>query len=626
MAQEPSHGEPSNDPAEWGLLFQHAGDAIFLHDLHGNLIDANPRALELTGYTRPEALELNAADLLPPEFRRGFRAMFREIRRKGSLCFETFLRKKNGESFAAEISSSLVNARGRTVVQGILRDTTARNRREDRLRESLEQLQTAFDALSDAVSVVDLDGTLLRVNRAMTRLVGGGREEVVGRRCWERVHRMSAPVEGCPVARMRRSGRSESAVLSLEGRTYRVTVDPVRDPTGDIAAAVHVMSDITEQERREDNLRRALKLESLATLAGGLAHEFNNVMTILWGNVDLARMYATPGDRIHRCMGHAAQACERAKNLSRPLLTFARTGAPTVRRTPLSRLLRDSVSPVLEGTRTACVFELPEDLWDVEIDRTQIDEAVRHLARNAVEAMDGRGTLRVCGKNVPADRVENRLARPGPAVEVSVVDQGIGVPEPNLARIFDPYFTTKEGSGGLGLSLADSILYRHGSKLRVESISGEGSTFSFCLPAVARADRPEVSPGPPAPAGRLRVLFMDDEALVRDTAGRMLEALGHEVRTCADGGEAVALFRRALDTGTPFDLVMLDLTVPGGMGGKEALERLRAVTPGVRAVVSSGYADDPVFADPAGHGFAGTIPKPYTLEGLRDVLDRIRRQ
>ncbi len=353
-------------------------------------------------------------------------------------------------------------------------------------RDSLDQLQAAFDAISDAVSVIDFNGVILQSNQAMARLVGRTVKETVGRRCWELVHDRSDPIEGCPVGRMRESHRKETMLLPVNGRIWHVSVYPIRNAHREPTAAVHIISDVTEQKKREEEVYQTRKLESIQTLAGGLAHEFNNVMMIIWGNVDLAAVHAASDARVVKCLKHAGLACERAKQLSRQLLTFSRGGSLTKQRTAIAGLVRDAASRALQNTEVRSELDLPADLWEAHADREQISQVLCNLIDNAAASMCGKGTLWIAAKNLLLESASRPPLKPGRYIHVTVADHGIGISKEYLARIFDPYFTTKANGTGLGLSLAHSILHKHGGTISVASTPGAGSTFTFWLPAIFR--------------------------------------------------------------------------------------------------------------------------------------------
>lgn len=370
--------------------------------------------------------------------------------------------------------------------------------------------------------------------------------------------------------------------------------------------------------RLEREIQRAQRLESLGLLAGGIAHDFNNILTGVLGNISLCRTLVAPSDPIHERLLEAEKALLRARDLTAQLLTFARGGMPVKKPSDLRDLILESATFVLRGSRSKCEFDLPDDLWPVEVDPGQISRVIENLVLNADQAMPEGGVITIRAQN---------LLDPGGSlrrVQVSVTDHGVGIPEEHLEHLFDPYFTTKKGGRGLGLATCYSILRHHGGSISVESRVGHGSTFSLVLPATTATPPRTRDSGDGIPRGHGRVLVLDDEPLVRSVATQILGHLGYEAVAVADGREAVAHYRQARESGRPFDLVVLDLTVPGGVGGVETLDLLRRLDPEVRAVVSSGYSSDPIMADYPKHGFRGVVAKPYTVgemgRMLREVL------
>ena len=344
-------------------------------------------------------------------------------------------------------------------------------------------------------------------------------------------------------------------------RIVAVTASAIRDPLSRVIGTVFVFKDVTDWIRMERELLRAQKLESIGILAGGIAHDFNNILTGVLGNVSLARALSGPSDSIQDRLVEAEKALVRARDLTMQLLTFARGGMPVKKTASIRELIVDSASFVLRGSRAQCEFQIPDDLWPVEVDPGQICQVIQNLVLNADQAMPGGGTIAVWAAN--DDDGEGGAG----AVRLSVRDQGIGIPEEHLERIFDPYFTTKPGGTGLGLATSYSIVRNHGGTLTVESRQGAGATFHVLLPAAKGAVVPARGVDDVAVGGRGRVLVMDDETLVRSVVEQILRHLGYEATTVADGAAAVAEYRQALEQGRRFELTLLDLTVPGGMGG-----------------------------------------------------------
>ena len=378
--------------------------------------------------------------------------------------------------------------------------------------------------------------------------------------------------------------------------------------------------DISERRRYELELQRTERLESIGILAGGIAHDFNNILVGVTGNMSLAGMCLDQPDAARGLLAEAEKAAFRARDLTQQLLTFSRGGMPVRRAAKVPELIRESAAFVLRGSPVTARFDLPDDLWSVEVDTGQISQVIQNIVLNAAQAMPGGGRVLVDARNVePAPDAADARHR-GRRVRISIADRGPGIPPESLRHIFDPYFTTKEKGSGLGLAVAYSIVRRHDGELTVDSDLGAGSTFHVFLPA---SDRTPADPRAAKPGrfeGFGRVLVMDDDEGARTVAARLFGRLGYEVTPTEDGAEALRSFEAARRRGKPFDLVFLDLTVPGGMGGLECIPRLREIEPDVRVIVSSGYSTAAVMAQTGLHGVAGVLAKPYALEDLRSLL------
>jgi len=378
-----------------------------------------------------------------------------------------------------------------------------------------------------------------------------------------------------------------------------------------------------EKQRMEQEILKAQKLDSLGVLAGGIAHDFNNILTAIAGNLSLAKIYTKPGEKVFDKLVQAEKAFLRAKDLTQQLLTFSKKGGPSIRKaTSLSKLIRDSIGFALRGSNVRGECHLPDDLLPVLVDEGQINQALNNLLINADQAMPDGGTISVKAGNVTIG-MENRLPlKGGRYVKTSIRDEGIGIPNEDLTKIFDPYFTTKEKGNGLGLATTYSIIKNHEGHISVESQSGVGTTFHIYLSCSEKRDlTPEDDEEKPI-AGKGRILIMDDEEEIRRLTGEMLVSIGYEVQVARDGLEAIESFKASRDSGRPFDVIIVDLTVPGSMGGRETLRRMREIDGSVKAVVSSGYANDPVIVDSGEYGFNDVIVKPYRITELSRVLHR----
>ena len=397
---------------------------------------------------------------------------------------------------------------------------------------------------------------------------------------------------------------------------------PVLDEAGRPVRWIGGCKDVTEKKRLEAEIIKARKLESVGILAGGIAHDFNNILTAILGNVSYARLDAEAGTELSDALVAAEKACRRAQSLTQQLLTFSSGGAPVTESVRLEDILRESAQFVLHGSNVSCRFRIADALWPVKADPGQVSQVINNLVLNADQAMPGGGKIELRAENCRLEEGEIPELEPGRYVRVEIEDNGVGIPSDQLAKIFDPYFSTKQKGSGLGLATVYSIIRKHNGAVRAESVLGRGSTFIVYLPASAKKAASAIDEDRVV-GGSGRLLVMDDEEAVLEIAARMLKKLGYEVSTAADGAEAVEKYRQAYHEGRPFQAVILDLTVKGGKGGKEALSELKKIGPGVKAIVSSGYSTDPIMADYEKAGFSGVIPKPYQTAELSRVLARV---
>jgi len=482
--------------------------------------------------------------------------------------------------------------------------------------------------------VTDVAGTITLINKVAELQTGWTAEEAVGRPLAEVFHIINERTrKRCehPVLKVMKTGLAcglaNHTVLIRKNGTEIIIEDsaaPIRDRASRIIGVVLVFRDTTDKRRMEEELLKAEKLQSVGVLAGGLAHDFNNLLTAVLGNISMAKMYVDNRSKAFARLTEAESASRRATDLTYQLLTFSKGGAPVKKTTSISDIIRESANFTLSGTTIAPQFSVSESVWPVDVDAGQMSQVFNNLIINAIQAMPHGGTIAFTVENTVLSENSFATLPPGSYVRISVQDSGSGIPEEHITKIFDPYFTTKQHGSGLGLASVYSIVKRHDGHITIESKPGQGATFRIYLPAAGNGAAESAAGDATVVDGRGKILVMDDEQIVRDISGDMLQALGYDVDYATNGSEAIAMYRHARETNKPFQAVIMDLTIPGGMGGKDAIEQLLSLDPDVKAIVSSGYSNDPIMADYKTYGFKGVIIKPYSIDAfskmLRDVI------
>jgi signal transduction histidine kinase/ActR/RegA family two-component response regulator len=509
----------------------------------------------------------------------------------------------------------------------LLRIIAQRRRAEHALRENEARYRAIVDGFDGLIHICSADRRLVFANRKLADRIG---RDARGEACHQALFGRSAPCDECAMARVLDGQNVRREVHDpADGRWYYVIDTPLVHADGAVSKQ-SVLLDITDRRRAEEALKereaeilRAQKLESVALLAGGIAHDFNNLLTAILGNISMAKELASPEAELLEPLADAQTASLRARDLTHRLLTFARGGAPVKKSISVAELVTTCARLASSGSKAACQLDLPGDLWPIDADEVQMGQVLTNLILNADQAMPAGGSITVRCRNVlPGASPAPPDAR-GRYVEIVVRDEGIGIRAEDLGKVFDPFFTTKEKGRGLGLSTAYSIVKHHGGSISVDSSPGAGSTFTLHLPASRSPATARPADGRDVRRGQGRILVMDDEEAVRRALQRMLAHLGYEVECASDGAEAAELYARAMRAGKRFHAVVMDLTIPGGMGGKEAVRRLLELDPQVKAVVSSGYSSDPIMSDYRSFGFAGVVGKPYELAEVAEALDRI---
>ena len=506
-------------------------------------------------------------------------------------------------------------------------------RAERALADEKERLSVTLRSVGDGVIATDLEGRVRLVNRAAEQLTGWTQEEAIGMpiaRVFQSLDQDTRefrnPLEDFSRDPNRTARFTRLAARDHSERPIEEVAAPLQDATGRTMGMVLAFRDISDALRMQEERARADKLASLGLLAGGIAHDFNNILMAVMGNVSMARATLPNTGQAVTALAQAEQACVRARHLTWNLLTFSKGGAPDKKTITLPHFLEEAARLALRGSSVPYTLHVDPDLWPVHVDDRQLAQVVNNILINAQQAMPRGGAIDIVAENVVEreQRSEYALqADPGPYVRISISDKGMGIPPENLGSIFDPYFTTKQAGSGLGLATSHSIIKNHGGFFLVESTLGRGTTVRVHLPASLNRELEESTGTIDRVSGGGRILVMDGDATFRALAVTMLEFLGYTPEVVSSGSAAVERYKRALASGCPFDAVILDLVVPEGMGGREAMAQLGVIDRKVTAILSSGYVEDSMVGELQQLGFKAIIAKPFTLNELSNTLHAV---
>lgn len=515
----------------------------------------------------------------------------------------------------------------------IAQDITQRKHTEEALRQSEQRYRTLFDTMQEGFALHEIinnadgrpiDYRFLQVNGAFEQMTGFSRAELIGSTVLE-IMPDTEPgwIEACGQVAL--TGEPAFLEYHAEQLDRYFEVHVYRPSQGRISA---LYSDVTERKILQQEREKAQRLSSLGVLAGGIAHDFNNILTGIIGNISLAAMMVGKEHKAAERLTDCQNAAHRAAELTQQLITFSRGGEPVRKVVDAARLINETLTFCMRGSNVRGDLDCAPDLWKINVDAGQIHQVLNNLLINARQSMEAGGTVRVRAENCEIHKGDPKRFAPGRYIRITVQDEGCGIPAADLEHIFDPYFTTKKFGTGLGLTSVYSIVRRHGGQVQVSSAAGQGTTFTLYLPALTYGveDAPEHGHKEDVFPGSGRILVMDDEKMIRNLATTMLKASGYEVENCKDGAQAVECFIQARKEGRPFDVVILDLTVPGGMGGREAAELIREQDRDVILIVSSGYSSDHIMADYLRYGFNAAVAKPYTMQNITGEVSRMLAQ
>jgi len=494
--------------------------------------------------------------------------------------------------------------------------------------EQLKLIRYSIDNASESTMLLSTSGEILFANQSSFKALEYEKEELPSIN-WSQIvpeltkEKMKDFIESL---KEKKTIKFESFHRKKDGSTYPVDILANYQIFGKKEYIFVFAHDITEQKKIEEERQKIQKLESISILAGGIAHDFNNFLSGIIGNISLAILEARDNEELVNILNEAKEATNLAKDLTKQLLTFASGGVPVIEETSISHIIEETTEFNLRGSNVKCFYTFPKDVWKVQADRNQLSQVISNLIINADQAMPEGGVIKISLENTIIDKETTLPLKEGKYVKLTIEDKGLGIAKKHLSRIFDPYFTTKQKGSGLGLATTFSIIEKHNGYITVDSELGAGTTFYIYLPAITTGETKQSEPSKEEPGDQKkegRILLMDDEKIVRHALSRMLERLGYTVEPVTEGKEALAKYKEKLGTEQPFNAVILDLTVPGGMGGKETIKKLLELDPNVKALVSSGYSNDPILANYKKHGFKGMIIKPYDSKELSKAVSKL---
>lgn len=614
------------------MLFDNSPLGILLFDWEGVIVHCNESLAQIMGAPKEKVVGFNLLKgVQDPDFMGALQPAFN----LGVGCYEgSYISVLGNKRTYLRVTFSALVADDGAFTGGIaiFEDITHRKRAEGELQKAEEYNNLILNGISEDVvlfEVVDeFHYRFAKVNNNALNSIRLKEDQLIGNLIEEVISAKPAKIwiDNCRNAIKGNKPIFFEENLGAPG-VYSVKLFPIMNEDGECTHVIATASNVTEKKKMEEHQVKAQKLESVGLLAGGIAHDFNNILTAILGNTSLARrkissLAGGEKEKILSWLDEIERASHQAKDLTQQLLIFAKGGSPILRTVAIGKLLKESTDFALRGSNVRHKFIISEVPMYVEIDEGQISQVIHNLVVNSVHAMPQGGTITVSVKNVVIGETDEVPLKNGEYVKISVMDQGHGIPVDCIDKIFDPYFSTKQMGSGLGLTTAYTVVRKHGGHIAVESEWGAGTTFYVYLP-VSKKIVDDKRASTFLATGKGRVLVMDDEKIIRQVLGDMLSALGYEAVCVKDGAEAIEAYTEAMGTEKPYDIIIMDLTIPGGLGGKDTIRILVDKDPKVKAIVSSGYSNDPVMANYKQYGFLDIVVKPYNIERLGEVLETV---
>jgi PAS domain S-box-containing protein len=613
-------------------LFQYSMDMLCIKGFDGFFKEVNPAFEKTLGWSKEELLQKSFFDLIHPEDKQSTLKTAKKLR-QGKKAFAVInrCRCKNGSYKWIMWNSTPLVEEG--LIFAVAHDFTAQKQSEEALAAEKERLAVTLSSIGDAIISTDINERIVLMNSVAEKLTGWKLKEAEDKPLSDVFHILNLQT-GEPCINSITQLETHRSSFTAENDVKLITSDKseriitysqalIKDTDNTTTGMVIVFRDITEKQKIEQNLLKTQKLESLGLLAGGIAHDFNNLLAGIFGYLDMAREHVRAGENLEAdtLLGKALDVYDRAKGLTQQLLTFSKGGEPVKKTGDPGKTIVKTVKFALSGSNVKAEFTISENLWQCDFDESQISQAVDNIVINAKHAMPAGGLLKVSARNSVITKTTTLPLPPGKYVRISFKDQGKGITKQHLPKIFDPFFTTKKSGSGLGLTTCYSIIKKHDGHIEVESALKKGTTVTIYLPACTHKNHEQkltLSTKNKKVAGS--ILVMDDEDYVRAVMESMLKNIGCTVVSTRNAEETIAAFKEAIEHREPFSAVILDLTIPGGAGGKQIVTKLLEMDAHAHIIASSGYSEDPVMSDPAKYGFSGRIGKPFRISELRSVL------
>ncbi|MDA3845815.1 MAG: PAS domain S-box protein [Vallitaleaceae bacterium] len=619
--------------AKYSAAFKASPDSININAMDGEYIDINDGFTAMSGYTREDVIGKSSSELDIWHIPEDRTKLVKGLQENGWVeNLESTFRTKNGRLITGLMSARIINIDNISHILSITRDITERKHAESAILEERERLAVTLRSIGDGVITTDIYGKVVIMNKVAEELTGWQQLEAKGQpisSIFKIINEATRDPHVNPVEKV----ISLAKIVELENHTVLISKDgteriiadsgaPIKDRDGNIIGVVLVFRDMTEKQKLLDNIQRFDKLESLGILAGGIAHDFNNLFGGIFGYIDLAKIGSEDNPLVTKYLDKALTVFERAKDLTQQLLTFSKGGIPKRKTGQLAELIKQYSAFVLSGTNIKCDYHIPEDLWLCDFDENQIGQVVDNIIINAQQSMIEGGTIDISLSNVIVSIKDSYSVSPGKYIKISISDTGAGIPQDIMKHMFDPFFSTKQKGNGLGLATCYSIIQKHDGYIDVNSVVGEGSSFHIYLPASDNEEVIDTDNDLIRHQGVGSIIVMDDEDFMREVVGEMVREMGYSVIEVNSGEEALLLSLEAKTNHLTVSGALVDLTIPGGLGGKEVIDAIRKLFPDIPIFASSGFSENPIMARPNDYGFTDSIQKPFRKNDLMALFNK----